>query len=152
MIQRKQSLFLLIDAILCIICLMLPLGIFRPQQIGVDTTLYNLWIRLGDGSTNWQSAPLFAILLIHVAISIYTIFIYSKRKLQIKLCTWNIAIIVLWYVVGAIVVFTTGKELEADFKAGFSAILPIISLILVVMARKGVKADEALIRAADRIR
>ncbi len=152
MIQRKQSLFLLIDAVLCIICLMLPLGTFRPEQIGVDSTLYNLWIKLGDGSTAWQSAPMFAILLIHIAVSLYTIFIYSKRKLQIKLCAWNIILLILWYIAGAAVVFTTGNSLEASFKIGFPAILPAISLILVAMARKGVKADEALIRAADRIR
>ena len=38
------------------------------------------------------------------------------------------------------------------FKPGFALILPAVSLILYVMARKAILADEALVRAADRIR
>ena len=43
-------------------------------------------------------------------------------------------------------------KLDADFKIGFVSVLPLVSMILIFMARKAIKADEALIRAADRIR
>ena len=63
MIQRKQSVFLLVAAILTIVCLCLPIGVFHPKNLGVDTAMYNLWIQYGNGSVSYTVCPLFCILL-----------------------------------------------------------------------------------------
>ena len=61
MIQRKQTIFLLIALVLNIVCLCLPIGRFVFQTMGADATLTNLWIRMSDGSLHfsvWYRAPL----------------------------------------------------------------------------------------------
>lgn len=152
MIQRKQSVFLLVAAILTIVCLCLPIGVFHPKNLGVDTAMYNLWIQYGNGSVSYTVCPLFCILLLATVTSFFTIFKFNNRKLQIKLCGWNNLLIVVWYIAYAVFAWMFKGELDADFKIGFISVLPLVSMILIFMARKAIKADEALIRAADRIR
>ena len=94
--------------------------------------------------------------LLHIApgycYKLFTIFKFNNRKLQIKLCGWNNLLIVVWYIAYAVFAWMFKGELDADFKIGFVSVLPLVSMILIFMARKAIKADEALIRAADRIR
>ena len=152
MIQRKQSVFLLLAAIAALVCLMMPVGVFSPERLGVDSVMYNLFVKDGNGVADNMSAPLFVVMFAGMALSVATIFLYGNRKLQIKLCSWNIFLVVVWYAAYAAVAFTFSGSAGCSFKPQFGAVLPLVVLVLVVMARNGVKADEALIRAADRIR
>lgn len=151
MIQRKQTLFLLIAVVLNFLCLIFPIGEFIPRGVGVNPLMYNLWIEDGQGSVSFASAPLFWILFLETIVSVVTIFRYNNRRQQIKFCSLNILLLVLWYITYAIV-FSLNSIEDGDFKLHMVAIFPLISLILTMMAKRGVKADEALIRAADRIR
>lgn len=151
MIQRKQTLFLLIAVVLNFLCLIFPIGEFIPRGVGVNPLMYNLWIEDGQGSVSFASAPLFGILFLETIVSVVTIFRYNNRRQQIKFCSLNILLLVLWYITYAIV-FSLNSIENGDFKLHMVAIFPLISLILTMMAKRGVKADEALIRAADRIR
>lgn len=151
MIQRKQTLFLLIAVVLNFLCLIFPIGEFIPRGVGVNPLMYNLWIEDGQGSVSFASAPLFGILFLETIVSVVTIFRYNNRRQQIKFCSLNILLLVLWYITYAIV-FSLNSIEDGDFKLHMVAIFPLISLILTMMAKRGVKADEALIRAADRIR
>lgn len=151
MIQRKQTLFLLIAVVLNFLCLIFPIGEFIPRGVGVNPLMYNLWIEDGQGSVSFASAPLFGILFLETIVSVVTIFRYNNRRQQIKFCSLNILLLVLWYITYAIV-FSLNSIEDGGFKLHMVAIFPLISLILTMMAKCGVKADEALIRAADRIR
>lgn len=151
MIQRKQTLFLLIAVVLNFLCLIFPIAEFIPRGVGVNPLMYNLWIEDGQGSVSFASAPLFGILFLETIVSVVTIFRYNNRRQQIKFCSLNILLLVLWYITYAIV-FSLNSIEDGDFKLHMVAIFPLISLILTMMAKRGVKADEALIRAADRIR
>ena len=39
-----------------------------------------------------------------------------------------------------------------SFHVGFASAFPVVALVLYFMARRGILADEKLVRAADRIR
>ncbi len=112
MIQRKQTVFLLLAAILAIVCLVL-----RWQ-----------WIDVVQG--------------LLAALSVYTIFIYKKRIKQAQLCLLGIALIFVWYILLAVY---QGDLMTIDA-------LPMVNAMLIFMARRGILADEKLVRAADRIR
>ena len=61
------------------------------------------------------------------------------------------ALYVAWYL--ALIVVSKMQAPDAlNFHLDFPAALPPVSAILCFMARKGVLADEKLVRAADRIR
>ena len=64
MIQRKQTVFLLLALIVTLVCLCLPVGKFVPQTMGVDMPMYNLWLVDGNGGHDFSVWPTFAILLI----------------------------------------------------------------------------------------
>ncbi|MBQ8937170.1 MAG: DUF4293 family protein, partial [Bacteroidaceae bacterium] len=46
MIQRIQTLYLLAAAVLCIVCLCLPIGRLVDPQGEVIGTVYNLWVHV----------------------------------------------------------------------------------------------------------
>lgn len=150
MIQRKQTIYLLLALIATVVCLCLPVGRFEPQGMGASLQLYNLWIQ-GDGSTDLSAWPMFGLLVLSCPINLFAIFSFSNRILQSRLCVANILLIVAWHAVYAVLAVTC-KDSAFTFHVNIAACLPFISAILYFMARKGIQHDEKLVRAADRIR
>ena len=152
MIQRKQTLFLLAAIILTIVCLCLPLCQFSdPETIGSGATLYNLWLVDENGGRDFSVWALFAVLLITCPIAVVSIFSYKNRMVQSRFCMFNILLVLGWYAIFAALAIHIGAVYK-DFDMSFGAVLPALSLILYFMARKAILADEALVKAADRIR
>lgn len=154
MIQRIQSVYLLIAAICSVVCLSLPVGRYVSDGL-LSATMYNLWIVSADASgRSFASAPLFVILLLSAALQVYTIFMYGNRKLQMRLCSFSALLVVGWYIVYAVMSMLYGGDAaaKAEFSPAISGALPAVSVILTVMARMAIRADERLVRAADRIR
>lgn len=153
MIQRKQTIFLLVAIILTVVCLCMPIGsLMTTNTLGSDESLiYNLWITNPNGKYDFTVWPLFAILLITCPIAIIAIFTYHNRITQSRFCMFNILLTLGWYVVYAMIVLNL-QEGGSKLKISFPIILPLISMILYFMARKSILADEALVRSVDRIR
>lgn len=93
----------------------------------------------------WQ---LFILQMLASAVSLYTIFLYKRRKLQANLCLVPILCCLAWYVVLAVLI----HQGQLSEQLPLTAALPLVSAILCFMARKAILADEKLVRAADRIR
>ena len=150
MIQRKQTIFLFLALIVTLACLCLPIGSFEPQGMGADNQLMNLWLTDANGGRNFNVWALFAILLVTCPIDLFAIFDYHNRKRQARFCLFSMLMIIGWYVVYGVFsqVFMTGFT----FLIEFAACLPLIAFILLWLARHAILADEALVRAADRIR
>ena len=123
MIQRKQSVFLLLAAIL---------GVFVIVN-------YPIW-------------PLFLLALVASSLSVYTIFKYKHRPLQARFSVLTALLFVLWYPAVMLVnKLMMPSGLQYDILCVWGA-LPAVAAILCLMARKGIMDDERLVRAADRIR
>ena len=123
MIQRKQSVFLLLAAILGVLIIV----------------NYPMW-------------PLFLLSLVASSLSIFTIFKFKRRLLQARLCVLTTVLFLLWYPAVLLVnKFMMPSGLQFDVLNVLGA-LPLISAILCILARKGIMDDERLVRAADRIR
>lgn len=152
MIQRIQSVYFLISAILMVVCACLPLGTFLPKDLGSPSEMYNICIINGDtGKWDVSCIALFILLLAGVVMTVMNIFNYRNRKSQMRNCRIIAMILVLWVV--AYCVFTTVFPPEGfDFKYGYAAAMPLFSLVFNALALKGIKHDDDLIKAADRIR
>ena len=123
MIQRKQSVFLLLAVILGVLIIV----------------NYPMW-------------PLFLLALVASSLSFFTIFKYKRRPLQARLSILAAILFVLWYPAVMLVnKFMMSTGLQYDIVNVWGA-LPAVSAILCLMARKGIMGDERLVRAADRIR
>ena len=123
MIQRKQSVFLLLAVILGVLIIV----------------NYPMW-------------PLFLLALVASSLSFFTICKYKRRPLQARLSILAAILFVLWYPAVMLVnKFMMSTGLQYDIVNVWGA-LPAVSAILCLMARKGIMDDERLVRAADRIR
>ena len=149
MIQRKQTVFLLLALLSLIVYLCLPIGKIEPQGMGVMTIWYNLGL-VTDGMMRPQPM-LFVDLVVTGILAFIAIFMFKKRKVQARLCSVSMVLCLTWYAYYAFCVlneFQTG----GTFRIAFAACLPLVAFILLYLARRGVIADEKLVRSMDRIR
>lgn len=153
MIQRIQSIYLLLTAILMAVTVFSPFIGLEDQSIvfllnGLGTYSssapiqlnYLLWIAMGLSA-------------ISALIALVSIFGYKNRKKQIKMCKTNSFIIVLLYIILGIYFFWIMQEVKIEFSAiKYGIILPFIALIFNLLATAKIKADEKLVQSLNRIR
>lgn len=176
MIQRIQSIYLLAAAVLCVVCLCLPIGRLVDRQGEVVGTVYNLWVHVpyheavGDPSFNGlnTSEPvlaevaegthtftpwaLFALLLLTSTGLLLDIFLYRTRLVQSRLAMLGCILLVGWYVVYGAFWFLLGAKYHAEFSPEPWAAFPAVACIFAYLAFRGILKDEALVRSLDRLR
>lgn len=149
MLQRKQTLFLLLAIIVSVICSTFPLGTIEPQGMGTEMNIYSLFVK-GD-NISYCSWPLFAIMLCTYPVAIMAIAMYKTRKKQAKMCMVAVIINIIWYAYYAMSILTTFSKM-GTFHINITALLPALAIGCYLLARKGILDDERLVRSADRIR
>jgi len=159
--MRKQGIFLTL-ALLCLIAAMaLPLVYFEPQGMGIGRIMNCCFVADDSQPLSIAPVPLLAILALICPLTLWAIFARKRlqanpqarvadRKKQSRLCLWCVALLVLWYGVGVGVVFAIKDADTVHLQLG--SVLPLIAIILILMARHAIKADERLVRSADRLR
>ena len=149
MIQRIQSVYLLVVTILMVICMCSPIGsiITNANEI---SELGNLCITFPDGTKDYSPWALFVILLVVAALSFVTIFLFKKRMLQIRLTIFSSVVLIGYYI--ALVAYLFMLAEDTTFSASWTICLPFAALILNWLAIRGIGADEALVKAYDRLR
>lgn len=150
MLQRKQSLFLLVSFILLLISLCLPFGHVEPEGMKFSGILTNLYIAYPNGIKDFRVTPLSIILLLSLTVHIFTIFDYKNRKRQIKICNLLKILGVLW--IATFFILSHYIYRFETFHPNLLGFLPFISLFFVRLAERAIKADEKLVKDADRIR
>lgn len=149
MIQRIQSLFLLISAILLLILLWAPLAILQIDE----NTFYEIYTKGYVFEDEVQySYSLWIFNAITILIAIVTIFLYKNRILQMRICIYNFILLLGLQGVIAYNVYATASNLKAEIFLQYAAVLPVVTAILHLIAFKYIKRDEELVKAADRIR
>lgn len=81
-----------------------------------------------------------------------TIFLYNKRKLQMKICWLTIALL-LGENIGMYLFTEKYKNLlmaEASYKISF--VFPLVAAVLVFLAFVNIRKDERLVKSLDRLR
>lgn len=146
MIQRRQTLYLLLALIAEFACICLPLA---QNDI---VTVFNLAVVEANGAYHYGvNSVLLCLLIGAVAFSGIAVFAYRRRLVQSKICTVAAMTLLLWYAL-----FTHVAMQQPGGLAGLSykigGVMPLLAAILCFLARRAVLADEALVRAADRIR
>lgn len=136
MIQRIQSIWLLLAAV----CLFLTYKL--PFYVGTNakgTLEYNL--------TGTENFLLMLVTFLTGALAAVTIFLFKKRILQLRLC-------VLGIVIEALLIFLYYTEVKT-FTTGTYALWAILHSVVVIsffLAAKAINKDEKLIKDSDRLR
>ena len=149
MIQRIQSVYLLAVTILMIVCMFNPVGSIIAGTNGISE-FGNLAITLPDGTKDYAPWALFAILLVVAILSFVTIFLFKKRMLQIRLTIFSSIMLVGYYL--ALVALALMLAEGTSFTPSWTICLPFVAIVLNWLAIRGIGADEALVKAYDRLR
>lgn len=154
MIQRIQTIYLLIVAILIGVLYFFPIASFVVEQ---DMSMYQLSINglipdVAGAKPLFHVLPLIIIISIIILSSAITIGFYKRRMLQIRLCIINI--VLLLGLQGLMFYFVSVSKHQLGGSSSFSLIFifPIISAILTYLAIRRIAKDEALVRSMDRLR
>ena len=146
MIQRIQTLFLLIAGLATGSVFLLPFG--------VSSTVLSGSKLFADQTFNVADSQLLGFLAaLTTTILVLNIFLFKKRKRQALL---SIVGAILSVALVAMVAFIwyedLGSILGAGTQAGIGLFMPLVAFVLSLLARRSINKDEALIRSMDRLR
>lgn len=151
MIQRKQTLFLIAAIVLLLIGAFEMSTTFTTGEGIRLATLSNF--ALSDGkSSNSLYAVMGIMLLAVVALSGVTILMFHKRKLQMRLCWWMIFILLIYYIARMSCIISIAKYLKLKPQFDFYDAFPLMAIIMIVLAYRGILHDEKLVKSSYRIR
>lgn len=152
MIQRIQSVFLLV------VLLLFGMLFFKPlADLKVGGIVYGFF-PYGIKNTEFQSIPLLVLHVIIISITLVTIFLFKNRSLQMRLCVYNILLMIGFAGLTYFYYHSGTKFLEEKVDEGvvrsFTLIAanPLLSIILTYLAFRNILKDDVLVKSADRIR
>lgn len=152
MIQRLQSIYLLASAILTLVMLSTTLVTFVADDIIYEMTAFSISSTGSNVEVIGNVSSLAIILSIISLISIVTIFLYKKRKLQMRLSVYNMILMLGLYALGFYYANQISSKLIAVVNYSYAVLFPVVSLILTFLAYRFIMKDEILIKSMDRIR
>lgn len=131
MLQRIQTLFLLSATLL------LSLLFFSKMAYSTSEIVKYTDIR-----------PFLILSIITTALSFFSIFLYRKRMIQIRLSVVNLVLLVCYQ--GWIVYYFVTAPKGTAFSV--TALFPAVAAFLVFLAIKFIARDEAMVRSVSRLR
>ncbi len=148
MIQRIQSLYLLVAAILCGITVFAPLAWFGSEQQMAVLHAFTL-----ESADSVVKMPVWTgiLLIITTLLPAVTIFLFKNRMLQVRLCVVEVILNIGSLLMMGYTYFTLGGAAASQGVKPAIA-LPLIALVFVLLAAKAAFRDEMLVKSLNRIR
>ena len=161
MIQRVQSIFLLIAIIIPIVLIFMPLGYLTTDGAQYVYNSISLKENIPDGSSVIRLYYLAFCLFLTAFLSGVALFMYKNRVKQMQVVSFTMIIflitlmLILWVCPDVIFKKFFGARME-DFIFSFNTVPLIIMIVIeavcLFMANRFIKKDEELVRSADRLR
>lgn len=148
MLQRIQSVFLLLVIVICIVMMYVPIYEVIHQNLTPADALT---------STNPQFTVFSSSILVIIngaiaLLAFVSIFLYKNRHLQIRVA--NLALLIDLIFLGLLFFSAdaTSTTMNAKVHYLFGSYFPIINAIFLFVAVRFIKRDDDLVRSADRLR
>lgn len=161
MIQRKQTIYLAL-ALGCQL-IMLFVSIFTVSSTDMGKSVTGSFGAHGvQGEEYSQEMPIYLIFASLALLSALGIFLYKKRGRQLMICRINLILNILvvfalslFFYVGKGIVLDQLKEEgfeQVEFKLATGFFVAVAAIPFLIMAIRGIKSDEKLLKSIDRIR
>lgn len=160
MIQRIQSIYLVLAGIFSAFTCFVPVATFSHTNGNCV-----IWFHMSSieyyGSVLFESLSemagrhpwgLSVMATLATIIAFIAIFCFKNRKRQVKMVNTCSLVNVVWYIALAAYAFSVKSRTSFDLSLEVGCLFPLLSLITLFLAKRAIKYDEALVRAADRIR
>ena len=138
MIQRIQTIFLLVATLLGILCMFLPLGIL-PADTPEEAN---------DPFFATESITTLILGVLVIVLPLTAVFLYAKRSVQLRM-TFAGLIAVLVFTAFVLVVLSAHLS---NVVLTVGSFLPLGYALFLALAIRGIRRDERLIRSMDRFR
>lgn len=96
--------------------------------------------------------PLTLILILVALLALITIFLYNNRKQQLLLAKLLTGLVVILIVVAGYYSYTIITKYSAALVPGIKMGLPLLMLIFSILAHRGIRNDDKLVKSYDRLR
>lgn len=153
MIQRVQSLFLLFAFISSALMVFMPFS----QMMTADGELLKLYCtglrNIPQDILIYNAWHLAVLTIVTGLISLFTLVIFQRRILQMRLCVYNILLSLAQFILLLFYFFKFKNEFGAELHSfSFTIILPLVNIILIFQAFRAIRRDDILIKSYDRLR
>ena len=162
MIQRRQTIYMFLSAILSALLFFMPLASFEAEGNAMKFTIFGIQNPIESLSlSSTYTWPLVVLAVLMTIIPVYSAFRFKKRELQIKLCRLDmllnvvfIGLVFLYYDADLLKVISAveGDTYQLDVAYFIGAAFPLVSLVCLILAIRGIKKDIELLKSVDRLR
>lgn len=159
MIQRIQTVYLLLAAFVLALPVWLPYAAFAGIGGKARYDLLGAEFARPDGSVIVSKPEYLALILTGICAGtlIAAVFLFKNRRVQLATVYTAMFSQCLLLASFILTIFQAGKELAQhgvafSFAESLGLLAPVIAITLSILAGKNIKKDEALVRSADRIR
>ena len=160
MIQRLQTVYLALVAIIGMCMYFFPLVSLVPSAAGSLPTIYHIsalqvtMLENGTESMLVRYWPTLILTAVIIAFSVVTILQYKKRLQQIKFTHLLMILLIAQVLLLAFDVEQLRGVAGEGYMISYNVftILPVLQIVFCRLATAGIKKDEALVRSADRLR
>lgn len=161
MIQRKQTLFMLLLASVAILMITLDMNLLSGKLKTGSEEAYKFEVNvrksivLTEPVTDISGTSISYALIISALISLVSIFLFKNLPLQLRLTAFNflfIALAIFYIVYKAYQMNSTDGITVSDFKVKAAAAMPLLMIIFNFLALRGIRKDIELLASADRLR
>lgn len=150
MIQRKQTLFLILLIFTSIATLILPCNYLSEGQNSIGISFLSTFPVQVTPSV-WHYIGLFINPLILI-LSFATIFLFKKRHLQVKLCYTLMLLQLGFTCIVSFAPMVLKPENSALENSGVATMVSVLGILAAYFAAFYIKKDIELLKSADRIR
>jgi hypothetical protein len=157
MIQRKQSLLLVLAALLLASTWFFPIASYSVGEGEATLRTTGLYNAQGEPDARREVRIPFA--LLHAVLAgalVFVVFLYKDRPRQVRFVRMTYLLMLAVIVLQFITENSTAAYIElqggGEGRYGASFFLPIGALVLAHLAERSIRADEALVRSVDRLR
>ncbi|OFY62287.1 MAG: hypothetical protein A2V64_05410 [Bacteroidetes bacterium RBG_13_43_22] len=155
MIQRIQSIYLLLTTLFSVLFLSGNIIKFTDSSGNLITMKYSGLVRYVEESTPelpGKLFPLIILILLITILSLAVIFLFKNRKLQMQLTIGLLILAILLIVTVVAGSFYIMSRYEASIVLTIKLILPLLMVVCLYLAYRGMKKDETLVESLDRLR
>ena len=162
MIQRRQTIFMLLSVIITALLFFTPLMSFNANGEVMRFTIFGIKNPIETMSFSaTYTWPLVVLTILMTVAPLVTIFLYKKRELQVRLCRLNmlvniifIGLVFIYYESDVMsVIFAVENDIYTLDVAYFIGMaFPLVNLALEILAIRGIKKDIELLKSVDRLR
>lgn len=153
MIQRIQSVFLLVAAIVTIVLIFMPVGDIYTAEAQYTFTCFN--VHLPNGQVVMSTLYIALILILSACLSLYAIFKYKDRMKQTRIVSINMLVflVAIMLMIWVYPDYIFQKKFEmAGFRFNYWIMIFVLPPVCMFLANRFIRKDEQLVRSADRLR